>query len=293
MEITAALVKELRERTGAGMMECKKALVDNGGDIEAAIEAMRKSGQAKAAKKAGRIAAEGLITLSHKDNRAAMVEINCETDFVSKADDFKDFCRNIADIVWQEQPATLEFLLNLSLPTKGKTVEEVRKDLIAKLGENIQVRRFAMIDAVGGCLGIYLHGTRIGVLVKMQGGNVEFAKDVAMHIAASRPVCISADQVPAEMIAKEREIYMVQAATSGKPANVIEKMVEGRIKKFLSDVTLLGQPFVKDPDQTIDKLLKANQATVTHFERFEVGEGIEKKSDNFAAEVMQQVKGQA
>jgi elongation factor Ts len=291
MEITAALVKELRERTGAGMMECKKALVESQGDIEAAIEAMRKSGQAKAAKKAGRIAAEGLIVIQQQDNRAAMVEVNCETDFVSKGDDFKEFCQNITDVILRDQPADLAALMNTKLAT-GKTVDETRNDLIVKIGENMNVRRFTLMQAqAGDLLGVYLHGVRIGVIVNMQGGSEELAKDVAMHVAASRPICIDTAQVPAETIAKERDIFAAQAAVSGKPADIIEKMVDGRVKKFLSEVTLLGQPFVKDPDQSVSKLLAAQKATVTHFERFEVGEGIEKKVDNFVEEVMQQAKG--
>ncbi len=291
MAITAAMVKELRERTGAGMMECKKALVDSNGDIEAAIEAMRKSGQAKAAKKAGRIAAEGLVVVQSNGSSAAMVEVNCETDFVSKGDDFQGFCTTIVNHVLEQAPASLEDLMASGL--QGKTVEEVRGDMIAKIGENISVRRFSLVPADGGVVGVYLHGTRIGVLVKMQGGDEALAKDIAMHIAASRPLCVSAEQVPAETIAKEKEIFMAQAAESGKPAEILEKMVEGKVNKYLKEITLLGQAFVKDPDQTIEKLLKASNATVVSFERFEVGEGIEKKTENFADEVMQQVKGHA
>jgi len=289
MKIPAALVKELRERTGAGMMECKKALVESGGDIEAAISAMRKSGQAKVAKKAGRIAAEGLIVIQQDSKHAAMVEVNSETDFVSKGDDFKDFCDAVAATVLRDCPNNLKSLMAANLVGGEKSVEDARKDLIGKIGENVNVRRFALMET--GNLAVYLHGTRIGVLVDIRGGNAELAKDIAMHIAASRPVCVSADQVPAETIAKEKEIFAAQAANSGKPANIIEKMVEGRLKKFLSEITLLGQPFVKDPDQNVEKLLKANKANVIHFERFEVGEGIEKKSENFADEVRQQVQG--
>ncbi len=282
MKITAALVKELRERTGAGMMECKKALTENAGDIEAAIEAMRKSGQAKAAKKAGRIAAEGLVIIQQNDKNAAMVEINCETDFVTKADDFKAFCENVANTVLRNTPSNLEALQN--------SVEEARKELIAKIGENINVRRFALMEANTDKLGVYLHGTRIGVLVEIEGAEPTLIKDVAMHIAASRPLCISEDQVPADILEKEKEIFTAQAANSGKPANIIEKMVAGRIKKFLGEVTLLGQGFIKEPDKTIADLLKSSNATIKHFERFEVGEGIEKKTDNFADEVMQQAQ---
>jgi len=287
MEITAALVKELRERSGAGMMECKKALVENNGDIEAAIEAMRKAGQAKADKKSGRIAAEGLIVVQQEAGRVAMIEVNCETDFVSKGDDFIGFCKGVVATVLQQRPADLDGLLASQYTGATKTVEEVRKDLIAKIGENINVRRFTLLETANN-LGIYLHGTRIGIVVEMEGGSVGLAKDVAMHVAASRPICISPDQVPAELIAKEKEIYAAQAAESGKPANIVEKMVEGRLKKFLDEVALVGQPFVKDPDQSIGKLLQAANAKVIRFERFEVGEGIEKKVENFADEVMKQ-----
>jgi elongation factor Ts len=287
MEITAALVKALRERSGAGMMECKKALVENNGDIEVAIEAMRKAGQAKADKKSGRVAAEGLIVVQQENNGAAMVEVNCETDFVSKGDDFINFSKSVVATVLQHHPADLATLLSTQCVGATKTVEDVRKDLIAKIGENINVRRFTLINTTHN-LWIYLHGTRIGILVEMEGGTPSLAKDVAMHIAASRPICISPDQVPAEVVAKEKEIYTAQAAESGKPANIIEKMVEGRVKKFLDEVALVGQPFVKDPDQSIGKLLQASNAKVIRFERFEVGEGIEKKVENFADEVMKQ-----
>jgi elongation factor Ts len=289
MEITASLVKELRERTGAGMMECKRALTENDGNIEAAIESMRKKGQATAEKKSGRIAAEGLITLLREGNKAAMVEVNCETDFVTKNEDFKQFCQAVVETVLREQPVDLQSLLSANLKN-GKNVEENRHELILKIGENIMVRRFAMMEAKDR-LGVYLHGVRIGILVDMQGGSDVLAKDVAMHIAASRPICISSDQIPAETIAKEREIFTVQAAETGKPAAIIEKIVQGRLEKFFGEVTLLGQPFVKDPEQLVGKLLKTNQATVLRFERFEVGEGIEKKKEDFASEVMQQVRG--
>ncbi|MDM8565541.1 translation elongation factor Ts [Candidatus Halobeggiatoa sp. HSG11] len=290
MKISAALVKELRERTGAGMMECKKALTENDGNIEVAIEEMRKSGQAKAAKKAGRIAAEGAIVIRQDDSCAAMVEVNCETDFVSKGDDFKDFCDAVANTVLTEKPADLEALLAVTLSGGEKTVEKSRQDLIAKIGENINVRRLTIINKSNNTVGIYLHGIRIGVLVDIQNGNPELAKDIAMHIAASKPVCISSDQVPADLVAKEKEIFTAQAADSGKPDNIIEKMVTGRLNKFLREITLMGQPFVKDPDKTVEKLLQEAGATITSFKRFEVGEGIEKKTDNFVDEVMQQVQ---
>ncbi|MDH3947420.1 MAG: translation elongation factor Ts [Gammaproteobacteria bacterium] len=293
MAITAALVKELRERTGAGMMECKKALVETDGDIEAAIEHMRKTGLTKADKKAGRIAAEGLVAIksSNDGKQAAIVEVNCETDFVAKGDDFKNFVEAIAQRVLDKQPADVDALLALSLSDDDTTsIEDVRKTLIAKLGENMSVRRFELINGKG-TLASYMHGARIGVVVDVEGGEDTLGKDIAMHIAASRPVCVSENEVPQEQIDKEKEIFSAQAAESGKPADIIEKMVSGRIKKFLKEVTLLGQPFVKDPDQTVEKLLKGTGAKVNTFVRFEVGEGIEKKQESFADEVMAQVKG--
>ncbi len=288
MQITATLVKELRERTGAGMMECKKALVEHNGDIEIAIEAMRISGQAKAAKKAGRVAAEGLISVAQDGQRAAMVEINSETDFVAKGDDFKDFCSAVAQVALAQQTADLDALLAAVLDG-GKNVEDTRKDLIAKIGENIGVRRVALSEA--STQGVYLHGSRIGVLVALEGGDAGLAKDIAMHIAASRPVCVSSEDVPAALLEKEKEIFSAQAAESGKPPEIIEKMVQGRIKKYLKEVTLLGQGFVKDPEQSIEKLLQTANAKALSFTRFEVGEGIEKKVDNFVEEVMQQASG--
>ena len=290
MKISAALVKELRERTGAGMMECKKALVESTGDIEAAIEAMRKSGQAKAAKKAGRIAAEGLIVIQQDNKHAVMVEINSETDFVSKSDGFKGFCDAVAATVLRDCPSNLEALMAAPLVGSEKSVEKSRQDLISKIGENTNVRRFTLMKNQTG-MGVYLHGTRIGVLVDMRGGTAELGKDIAMHIAASRPICVSSEQVSSDTLAKEKDIFTAQAENSGKPAHIIEKMVKGRLDKFLAEITLLGQPFVKDTDKTVAKMLKENQANVEYFERFEVGEGIEKKIDNFAEEVMQQVNG--
>ncbi len=290
MAITASMVKELRERTGAGMMECKKALVETNGDIDAAIEFLRKSGQAKADKKAGRTAAEGRVVIKTSDDgrSAAIVEVNCETDFVANDDNFTRFADAVARLVLEKRPATLEELLAASLD--GGTVEEVRRGLVAKIGENITVRRFQLLD-VSGQLGQYLHGNRIGVLVDLGGGSPELAKDIAMHIAASKPVCVSADEVEPALIEKEREIFRAQAEESGKPAEIVEKMVTGRINKFLKEITLLGQPFVKNPDETVEKLLQRENASVKRFVRLEVGEGIEKKSENFAEEVMAQVKG--
>jgi elongation factor Ts len=291
MAITAALVKELRERTGAGMMECKKALVEMDGDIEAAIEHMRKTGMAKADKKAGRAAAEGLVAIKTSDDNktAVMVEVNSETDFVAKGDDFKAFVDSIADLVLKEQPADIDTLLSSSLPS-GETVEDKRKAMIAKLGENMTVRRFEIINAQGQ-VASYSHGSKIGVLVDVEGGDAELGKDLAMHIAASKPVCVDESSVPQEELDKEKEIYTAQAQDSGKPADIIEKMVQGRLKKFLKEITLLGQPFVKDPDQTVEKLLKDKGAKVHSFVRLAVGEGVEKKEENFADEVMAQVKG--
>lgn len=291
-QISAALVKQLRERTGSGMMECKKALEESDGDIEAAVESMRKAGLAKADKKAGRIAAEGAIVLrTATDGKAiALVEVNCETDFVAKGEDFQRFAGQVAERVLEADPKDLEALLALLLE-QNKSVDRVRRELVAKVGENINVRRFARVGSATGLLSGYLHGNRIGVVVELVGGNPELAKDIAMHVAASRPLCVSAAQVPAELLAKEREIYTAQAATSGKPANIIDKMVDGRLRKFIEEITLLGQPFVKDPEQSVEQLLKRANAQVLGFQRFELGEGIEKKSGDFAAEVMSQVRG--
>ncbi len=292
MAISASMVKELRTRTGSGMMECKKALVEANGDIEAAIEAMRKSGLAKADKKADRIAAEGIITINIAPGggRGVMLEINSETDFVAKADDFLEFAKTLAQSALESEATDLEALMASTGPD-GDTINEARLRLIAKIGENITVRRLADFTASDGIVGAYSHGSRIGVMVELNGGDAALAKDIAMHIAASKPLCVSADDVPAEEVAKEKSIFEAQAAESGKPAEIIEKMVQGRVNKFLKEVTLLGQPFVKDPDQTVEALLKKAGATVVRFTRFEVGEGIEKKEDNFAEEVMSQVRG--
>lgn len=291
MAITAALVKELRERTGAGMMECKKSLVETDGDIEASIELMRKSGLAKADKKSGRIAAEGLISFKSSEDgkQAVMVEVNCETDFVTKSEDFIGFVNDVAATALAAQPANIDALLAAAMPA-GDSVSDTTKTLIAKIGENTHVRRFVARNT-DGVLGCYLHGGRIGVMVELQGGDEALARDIAMHVAASNPACVSEADVSPELIAKEKDIFVAQAAESGKPAEIIEKMVAGRIKKYLKEVTLLGQPFVKDPDQTVEQLVKAAGATVSGFERLEVGEGIEKKVENFAEEVMAQARG--
>ena len=292
MQITAAMVKELRERTGAGMMECKKALNEANGDMETAIEIMRKSGAAKAVKKAGRVAAEGKIAVAMNDagNRAAIVEVNCETDFVAKDDNFAAFVDEVAACILENNPTNVD-ALNGTVLKDRKSVEEVRQELVAKIGENIQIRRFAIMDVEGGVMASYLHGTRIGVLVALKGGNEDLARDVAMHVAASRPVCLDETGVPQGMLDKEREIIRAQAEESGKPAEIVEKMVEGRIKKYLAEITLVGQPFVKDPDITVGKLLSDAGAEAIEFVRYEVGEGIEKKQEDFAAEVMAQAKG--
>ena len=294
MTISAAMVKELRERTGSGMMECKKALGEANGDLDTAVEILRKSGLAKADKKSGRTAAEGLIIVeSSADGRcAAMLEVNCETDFVAKEPAFIDFAKAVARRVLASKPANVDELAKLRLSdADAGSVDDVRKALIAKIGENIGVRRFVVMESAAGRVANYLHGVRIGVLVEMQGGTPELAKDIAMHVAAAKPVCVNESEVPADVIAKEKEIFTAQAAESGKPADIIEKMVLGRVKKYLKEVTLLGQPFIKDPDTAVEKLLQASKATVTRFQRFEVGEGIEKKSGNFAEEVMAQVRG--
>jgi elongation factor Ts len=287
-EITAALVKDLRERTGAGMMECKKALTETNGDIEAAIEHMRKAGMAKADKKAGRTAAEGLIVVktTADGKRLVMVEVNCETDFVTKGDDFRNFVAAVGDTALNSGANDIDALQAAKM-ADGLTVADATKALIAKIGENSAVRRMVAYNS-SNLLVNYQHGTRIGVVVELQGGSAELARDIAMHIAASRPQCVSEEQVPAELIEKEREIYTAQSADSGKPAEIIAKMVDGRIKKFLKEVTLLGQPFVKNPDITVEKLVKDAGAKVIGFTRFEVGEGIEKKAVNFAEEVAAQ-----
>ncbi|WP_457674634.1 translation elongation factor Ts [Thiolapillus sp.] len=292
MAITAALVKELRERTGAGMMECKKALVETDGDIELAIENMRKSGQAKAAKKAGRIAAEGVIVIKASDDgkKVAMAEVNCETDFVAKDENFLSFANAVVERVLGSDVADVEALNALPLHEgEDTTVEEARQALVSKIGENMSVRRFVRMET-DGQIASYRHGVRIGVLVDLAGGDEELGRDLAMHIAASNPVCVEEKDVPEDLLAKEKEIIEAQAKDSGKPENIIEKMVEGRLRKYLSEVTLVGQPFVKDPDTTVGKLLKSKDANVNRFVRFEVGEGIEKKQENFAEEVAAQMR---
>ncbi len=285
MSIAANLVKDLRERTGAGMMECKKALVDSDGSIDAAIELLRTRGQAKAEKKAGRIAAEGqiLTAASPAGDITAILEVNCETDFVAKDETFLRFARAATDLAAREQPASAEALMALRLPD-GQTLEEARRDLIAKIGENIGVRRFEYVRPAGK-LAVYFHGTRIGVLVDVEGGDADLGKDLAMHIAASNPRYLSPDEVPEALQVNERRILTEQAAGEGKPPEIVAKMVEGRLRKYLNEIALVGQPFVKDPDTTIAKLLKDRGARVHRFVRLEVGEGIEKKTENIAEAV--------
>lgn len=290
MAITAALVKEVRERTGAGMMECKKALVEADGNIDSAIEALRIQGQAKADKKAGRVAAEGLVAvkIDPQSSAGVIVEVNCETDFVAKKDEFRDFVDELANLVLQGEPRDVEALSTMQVG--GRSVEETRRDLIAVIGENITIRRFARIESTDGAISDYVHNGRIGVLVSMTGGDEQVGRDLAMHVSWGKPLCLSEADVPQDELAKEKAILVAQAAESGKPPEIVEKMVEGRLKKYLKEITLLGQPFVKDPDQSVQKYLANAGATAHDYVRFEVGEGIEKKADNFAEEVMAQVR---
>jgi len=293
MTITAAQVKALREATGAPMMECKKALVACDGDEQAAIDHMRKSGQLKAAKKAGCTAAEGMILIhTADDGRLAMIEINSQTDFVAKEDNFVAFANKVMTTMLAQNTTDMATLSAATLSGDSITVDEARNNLIAKIGENIQLRR-AVIFEPGDTLAHYLHGTRIGVIVRLANGSAELAKDIAMHIAAAKPVVVSPEEVPAEMVEKEREIYTAQAQNSGKPAEIIEKMVEGRVRKYLDEVCLLGQAFVKEPDLTVAKLLAKHGSTVKAFVRYEVGEGIEKVVTDFAEEVKAQVASAA
>ncbi|WP_423062714.1 translation elongation factor Ts [Candidiatus Paracoxiella cheracis] len=293
MAITAALVKELRERTGAAMMACKKALVETDGNLEAAIDVLRKAGEAKAEKRAGKTAAEGkiVIAITADNKKAFMVEVNSETDFVARDTHFAEFAQHVAEQGLAENIRNVDSLAKVTITQGGnETIEQARMSLINKLGENIQIRRVALIES-SGIVGHYCHGDRIGVVVALDKDNLDLAKDLAMHIAALKPQAVKPDDVPAEVIEKEREIFIEQAKESGKPQDIIEKMVLGRINKFLKEITLVGQPFVKDPNQLIADLLKSQGATVSTFARFEVGEGIEKESKNFADEVMAQVQG--
>lgn len=288
MTITASLVKELRERTGSGMMECKKALVECDGDIEAAAELMRKSGAAKADKKASRVAADGAIKVKVSDDGklAAILEINSETDFVAKDDNFQSFAEQVMQAIVNNKPESVEALTAISL-AGGQSVEEARQALIAKVGENIQVRRFEIIES-DQTVASYLHGARIGVLVESTV-DADMTRDIAMHVAAVNPQFVDESAVPTDFVEKEKAILIAQAESSGKPMEIIEKMIQGRLKKFLAEITLMGQPFVKDPDQTVEQLVGKAGGSVTRFIRYEVGEGIEKKVEDFAAEVASQL----
>jgi elongation factor Ts len=289
MNITADTVKQLRERTGAGMMECKKALVETQGDLDAAAELMRKTGLAKADKKAARVAAEGTVAVERVGSSAALVEVNCETDFVARSDEFLAFARELARAALDRAPSDLTALL---AQTRGdSSLEDQRRALIAKIGENISVRRFVRVTAPGA-LGTYIHGGRIGSLVALTGGDETLAKDLAMHVAAVNPAYIDSNGVPPAVLDKEREILAEQTKAEKKPPEIVAKMIEGRLRKYLAEITLVGQPFVRDPDITVEKLLKKSGATVVQFVRYEVGAGIEKKQDDFVGEVMAQVKAQ-
>ncbi|HEV8261884.1 MAG TPA: translation elongation factor Ts [Burkholderiales bacterium] len=287
-EITASMVKELRNRTGLGMMECKKALEEAGGDMNKAEDLLRIRSGAKASKVASRIAAEGTIGIHLSGDRklGALVEVNCETDFVAKDQNFAGFAKVLADLAASGNVTGVEALAQARLAS-GESVEATRQALVMKLGENISVRRVA-VHRARGRLAHYLHGTRIGVMVDLEGGDETLGRDLAMHVAAFKPISVSRDQVPAELIAREREIAKARALESGKPANLVEKIVEGSVQKYLAEVTLLGQPFVKDDKTTVEKLLAAKNAKVHAFTLFIVGEGIEKKAADFAAEVMAQ-----
>lgn len=292
MSITAQLVKELRERTGAGMMECKKALQEVGGDIEKAIEHMRKTGLAKADKKAGRVAAEGtLVIASSSKQSATMLEVNCETDFVAMGDEFQGFAKAATDLIEKGGIADVN-ALNATAIVDGVTVDERRRELVAKIGENITVRRFVRMQSNDGMIGHYAHGKKIAVLVEIVGGDEELAKDIAMHIAASNPKAIDAASLPHDFVEKEKEIHRAKAEQSGKPANVVEKIVDSALKTLFGEVTLLGQKFVKDPKISVEQLLAQHKATVKQYVRYELGEGIEKEETDFVAEVMAQAKGQ-
>ncbi len=292
MAISAAQVKELRERTGLGMMECKAALVETDGNMEAAIDVLRKKAGAKVEKKAHRIAAEGAIGLyvSEAGDVGALVEINSETDFVAKEDRFIGLAQTLAELVAKNNPADVEALMALPV-AQGGTVAEQRAALIAQFGENMSIRRFVRMTADGGQLGHYVHGRKIGVLIRMTGGNATLARDLAMHIAASRPQYVQPGDVPADVMEREKAIYVAQAEESGKPREIVEKMVMGKVKKYLDDISLVGQPFVKDPETTVAEQLKRAKAVATGFYRLEVGEGIEREASNFASEVMSQVQG--
>lgn len=280
-QVSAKMVKELRDRTGLGMMECKKALEEAGGDIELAIDNLRKSGQAKAAKKAGNIAADGAIIIAQEGNKALLLEVNCQTDFVAKDDNFTNFANKVAQIALTNNTTDVAKISELDYD--GQTVEEARVALVQKIGENIQIRRAEVIE--GNNLGVYRHGIRIGVVVATEGGNEETNKNLAMHIAAFNPIAVDDTDVPADTLAREKDIIEAKAKESGKPDNIVEKMIEGGLRKYLDEVTLLRQPYVMDNDKQVGDVLKAEGVKVLGFKRLEVGEGIEKKEENFADEV--------
>lgn len=281
-QVSAKLVKELRDRTGLGMMECKKALEEAGGDIELAIDNLRKSGQAKAAKKAGNIAADGAIVIAQEGNQALLLEVNCQTDFVAKDENFGEFANKVAQLALANQSTDVATIANLAYGD-GQSVEEARIALVQKIGENIQVRRAEIVE--GENLAVYRHGLRIGVVVSMQGGSEELGKSVAMQVAAFNPLAVNEESVPADILAREKDIIEAKAKESGKPDNVVEKMISGGLQKYLNEVTLVNQPYVLDNDKKVGEVLKAENASVLAFKRLEVGEGIEKKQEDFAAEV--------
>ena len=287
--ITAQMVKELRDRTGAGMMECKKALTEAEGNMDLAVDAMRKAGQAKADKKSSRIAAEGVISLSMNDSCANMIEVNCETDFVAKDENFLEFVNIISNASLESYNGKLDDF-NKSSHSSGKTIEEIRLELVSKVGENVKIRRIKSFEKNNAYIGHYMHGNKIGVVVTLEKENENLAKDICMHVAAMKPAALNSEDISNEDLDKEREIFMAQAKESGKPEDIAQKMVEGKIKKYISEVTLLNQPFVKDNDIKISDLLDKNDNKILSFYRMEVGEGIEKKDENFADEVMSQIK---
>ena len=287
MSITASMVKELRDRTGAGMMECKKALMEVGGDLDAASEALRSSGIAKADKKANRVAADGSVVIQTDGNKAVIVEVNSETDFVAKDENFVTFANEVASVSLRSEVTDVQLIADLEM--NNSSVEAARAELIQKVGENITIRRSSLIKC-DGLLGTYSHGARIGSVVVLDGGDTNLAKDIAMHVAAMKPICIDESEVPSEMLETERRIFTEQAADSGKPPEIVEKMIEGRINKFLKEITLVGQAFIKEDKKSVGQLLKDNNAKVILFKRYEVGEGIEKKVENFADEVMKQIE---
>ncbi len=288
MAISAGLVKELRDRTAAGMMACKKALTETDGDIERAVELLREIGAASAERKAGRIAAEGVIgqLVDGEGRCGVVVEVNCETDFVAKDESFQEFVLDVARSVHEHDPDSIESLSQMI--SREGTIESARQNLIGQVGENVTIRRFERIVEKNGLVAGYLHGTRIGVLVSVEGEKIELARDVAMHVAASKPLCVSQDQMPADVLEREKSIFLAQARDSGKPDDIVERMVDGKVRKYLKENTLLGQAYVKDPDISVGQLLDAGKVRVNRMIRFEVGEGLEKRQTDFVSEVMAQ-----